>query len=132
MVHAADAGRHGHEGPNDGNESGEHHGFRSVPLEEGLGAVHILLLEEPRIGAPEERGPEMPPDEEPELVAEHRGDERAGEQQPEVQLGLPGQDAGGEGRPWDEVRSKVVIDRVTQFLLAAEVTLCRLNRTVAE
>jgi len=54
-VHPAHAGDDGDEGPDDGDEPADDEGLVAVPLEEGVGLVEVLLLEEAPVPVVERR-----------------------------------------------------------------------------
>ena len=72
----------------DGHEAGEQDRLRPVHLEEVLGALDVLLFEQPRVRAPEQDGPDPLAEHVADLVAEDGRDEAADEQDRQVEAGL--------------------------------------------
>ncbi len=98
FIHLGHAHDDRHEGPDDGDEAGQDQCLAAVLFEERVGVLHVLALEEPRVGLVEDGGPGLGPDEVARLVADDgRNDDQQGKQ-PHVELdGVRGhQQAGGE------------------------------------
>ncbi len=98
VVHAGHAGHDRGERAHDGHEPGQHDGLGAVAVEEGLGLVDVVLLEEPGVGPPEDGGTHPPAHQVADLVADDGGDEAPHEQQRQRQVQLVG-DAAGSRTP---------------------------------
>ena len=80
-----------HERPHDGDEAGEQDRLRAVGLEELVGALDVLLLEQLGVLAPEDRRPDLLAERVADLVADDRGEEAADEHDGDVEVALRGQ-----------------------------------------
>ena len=89
VAHPGGAGDQRRERPHDRHEPGDHDGERAALLEEGVGLVEILLLEQLRVRL-EHRGADVAADPVADLSAEYGGDRDEDQQLPELEVdGLP-------------------------------------------
>lgn len=98
VVHPAHTGDDRREGPHDGHEAGQHQRLRAVLLEELVGLLDVLLLEEAGVRALEERGSHLPAEEIADLVTDDRrqGDQDADQPQRVLQVARRHQQTRGE------------------------------------
>ncbi|CCM64187.1 hypothetical protein BN381_350047 [Candidatus Microthrix parvicella RN1] len=82
--HVAHTGHHGAEGPHDGHEAGQHDGLRSMSIEEGNGAVPMFSLQNPPVGALEQRRTRAASQEITGLVPSDGGNDHHQDQHPDV------------------------------------------------
>ena len=88
VLHLSDARKHRYEGPHDGDEAGEEDRLGAVGLEELVGPLDVLLLEELRVRLPEDRGPDLFAERVPDLVSDDGGEEAADEDDRKVEVDL--------------------------------------------
>src|ERR671911_1926123 len=86
VVHARDTGDDRGERAHDRDEPGQDDRLGAVLVEEGVRLLDVLLLEEARVGAAEDRRARPAPEQVADLVAGNRGHERADEQEPEREV----------------------------------------------
>ena len=90
VVHLADTSNDGCEGTHDRHELGQGDGLTAVTLEELRGAVHVLLLEQARVGLVEDRGSRLAANEVAGLVAGHGRQPHEGGRHPDVDADVAG------------------------------------------
>ena len=98
LVHLGDAHDHRDKGPDDGDEAGQDQRLAAVLFEEGVGAFHVLALEQPGIGLVEDRRAGLGTDQVAGLVAHDGRHDDQRREGPDVELdGVRGdQEAGRE------------------------------------
>lgn len=98
VVHPADTGDDRRERPDDGDEAGQHQRLRSVLLEELVGLLDVLLLEETGVRPLEEGRPHLAAEEIADLVTDDRrqGDQETDEPQGVLQVSGRHQKSCGE------------------------------------